>query len=134
MLFRSLDLDGMDYWIWNAIRTINPRVVVAEIQSVWRGDASVTVPYSPDFRAEFLDGFCLYAGASLPAFVKLGEQKGYRLVGCQRYGFNAFFLRNDVGPEIFPAIPPEQCFSHPVASWAHDQLLPLVKGREWQQV
>jgi hypothetical protein len=130
----SLDLDGVDYWIWNAIEAISPRVVVAEIQAIWGTEASVTVPYSPDFKAEFVNGFGVYSGGSLPAFVKLGKKKGYRLVGCQRYGFNAFFVRNDVGQDIFTEVPAERCFSHPFASWAHDELLPMVKNREWQQV
>ena len=71
------------------------------------------------------------SGASLPAFVKLGKKKGYRLVGCQGYGFNAFFVRNDVGQDIFTEVPAERCFSHPFASWAHDKLLPMVKNLEW---
>jgi hypothetical protein len=47
----SLDIDGVDYWIWNAIEAISPRVVVAEIQAIWGTEASVTVPYaSGDLR------------------------------------------------------------------------------------
>jgi hypothetical protein len=130
----SLDIDGIDYWIWNAIETINPRVVVAEIQAIWGCEASVTVPYRPDFKAEFFNGFGVYSGASLPAFTKLGKKKGYRLVGCQRYGFNAFFMRNDVGQKIFPEIPAEQCFFHPFSKWAYDELRPMVINREWQEV
>ena len=130
----SLDIDGVDYWIWNAIEAVYPRVVVAEIQAIWGCESSLTVPYRSDFKAEFVNGFGVYSGASLPAFVKLGKKKGYRLVGCQRYGFNAFFVRNDVGQDIFPEITAERCFSHPFALWAHDVLLPMVKNREWQEV
>ena len=130
----SLDIDGVDYWIWKAIEAINPRVVVMEIQAVWGCEASVTVPYRPDFKAEFINGFGIYCGASLPAFVKLGKEKGYRLVGCQRYAFNAFFIRDDVGRDQFPEIAAEKCFSHPFYKYARDELLPLVTGREWQEV
>lgn len=130
----SLDIDGVDYWIWNAIEAIHPRVVVAEIQAIWGCEASVTVPYRPDFKAEYVNGFGVYCGASLPAFVKLGKKKGYRLVGCQRYGFNAFFIRNDVGQDIFPEVAVDRCFSHPFALWAYDELRPMVKNREWQEV
>ena len=42
----SLDLDGVDYWVWQAIEVIRPRVVIAEIQCVWGADRAVTVPYS----------------------------------------------------------------------------------------
>jgi hypothetical protein len=130
----SIDVDGVDFWIWNAIEAIRPRVVVAEIQALWGAEASVTVPYRPDFRAEYISGFGVYCGASLPAFVKLANKKGYRLVGCQRYGYNAFFIRNDVGQNLFPEIPPEQCFLHPFAKWAYAELRPLVLNREWQEI
>jgi hypothetical protein len=130
----SLDIDGVDYWLWNAIEVVSPRVVIAEVQAIWGSERSVTVPYSPDFRAGFFKGFGIYSGASLPAFVKLGRKKGYRLVGCQRYGFNAVFLRNDVGQREFPEVPASDCFNHPFAKWAYDELRPMVADKEWVEV
>jgi hypothetical protein len=85
----SLDLDGVDYWVWQALDVIRPRVVIAEVQCIWGRDRAVTVPYAHDFRSRFIDRFGVYSGASLPAFVKLARKKGYRLVGVQRLGFNA---------------------------------------------
>ena len=130
----SLDLDGVDYWIWDAIGVISPRVVIAEVQAIWGAERSVTVPYRPDFRAGFFKGFGIYSGASLPAFVKLARTKGYRLVGCQRYGFNAIFLRDDVGQSAFPEIAASECFHHPFAKWACQELRPMVADKEWQEV
>lgn len=109
----SIDIDGMDYWIWEAIRVISPRVVVVEYQTSWHSEESVTVPYNEGFRA---DGDYTYAGASLLAFVRLGKKRGYRLVGCERYCFNAFFLRNGVGEEIFPEVTVAECLRHPKAT------------------
>ena len=86
---RLVDLAGHD--------AIEPRVVVVEYQDIWGPERAVTVPYDADFRAEFRGRAPDYAGASLAAFVKLGKEKGYRLVGCEPLGFNAFFVRNDVG-------------------------------------
>ena len=43
-----------------------------------------------------------YYGASLPAFVHLATQKGYRLVAIEPRGVNAFFLRNDLAPDLAP--------------------------------
>jgi hypothetical protein len=71
----SLDIDGVDYWVWKAIDAVAPRVVIAEVQAIWGCQTSVTVPYSPDFKAEFVQGFGVYSGASLPALVKLGKEK-----------------------------------------------------------
>jgi hypothetical protein len=130
----SLDIDGMDYWVWKALTAISPRVVIAEIQAIWKCDAPVTVPYRADFRTEYIDGFGVYSGASLPAFVKLASAKGYRLVGCQRYGFNAVFLRNDVGQDLLPEVAAESCFAHPFCDWAHDRLLPGVRDKPWVAV
>lgn len=130
----SLDIDGVDYWIWDAIDVISPRVVIAEIQAIWRDERSVTVPYSSDFKTQYVNGFGVYSGASLPAFVKLARKKGYRLIGCQRYGFNAVFLRNDIAQDFLPEIPANSCFSHPFCSWAYEELLPLVKDKEWQEI
>jgi len=132
--FLSLDIDGVDYWIWNAIEVVSPRVVMAEVQAIWGSERSVTVPYRPDFQAGFFNGFGIYSGASLPAFVKLGKKKGYRLVGCQRYGYNAVFLRNDVGQHEFPEVDARDCFNHPFARWAYDELRPKVADKEWIEV
>ncbi|MDP2834023.1 MAG: hypothetical protein Q8Q28_12185 [Pseudomonadota bacterium] len=77
----SLDMDGVDYWIWEAIEVIQPRVVVAETQCIWGAERSVSVPYRRDFHSPLIQGFGVYSGASLPAFVRLAKRKGYRLVG-----------------------------------------------------
>jgi len=130
----SLDIDGIDYWLWKAINVVRPRVVVAETQAVWGDTRSVTVPYRKDFRAEYVDGFGIYCGASLPAFAKLAREKGYRLIGAQRYGFNAFFLREDVGREVFPEVGASECLRHPFVQWAKEKLLPLVANRPWIEV
>ena len=71
----SLDLDGVDYWVWDALEVIRPRVVIAEIQCLWGEDRAVTVPYADEFRAGVVDRFAIYSGASLPAFVKLAQER-----------------------------------------------------------
>jgi len=130
----SLDIDGVDWWIWRAIDCISPRVVVVEYNDLWGPEKSVTVPYRPDFVAEWSVDGPDYAGASLPAFVKLGKEKGYRLIGCERYGFNAFFMRNDVGEELFPEVPALSCFWHPRTKWCSEKRLPRVAHKTWVEV
>ena len=46
----SIDMDGVDFWIWKAITCIIPRVVVLEYNNRWGADQSVTVPYVSDFK------------------------------------------------------------------------------------
>jgi hypothetical protein len=105
----SLDMDGMDYWIWDALTAVSPRVVVLEYQSLWGADRSVTLPYVKGFtRTKFNAD---YFGASLLAFSRLADKKGYRLVGCNTLCFNAFFVRNDL-PFPLPTISVRDCFFH----------------------
>jgi len=130
----SLDLDGNDYWIWEAISCVNPRVVVAEIQCIWGNDKAVVVPYTPDFTAKFIDGFGVYSGGSLPAFVQLAKKKGYRFVGLEKFGFNAFFIRDDIAPGLFPEANPAIIEEIPFVIWAKKNLLPKVAAFEWQTV
>jgi len=133
----SLDLDGVDYWIWEAITEVTPRIVVLEYQDILGPDRAWTVPYADDFdawRHSSTGGMPNFAGASLRAFVKLGERKGYRLVGINRYGFNAFFVRDDVGPELFPELAVEACFGHPKTQAGIRDRFPLVAELPWVEV
>ncbi len=127
-----LDLDGIDYWIWKSLHIVQPRVVVVEYMNIWDSDHSVTVPYTPDFNR--FDTHPDFFGASLSAFVKLGREKDYRLVGCNRYGFNAFFVRSDIGEDVFPEIPPDRCLEHPFAKNGNKMRLPQVINYEWVEV
>ncbi len=130
----SIDVDGMDYWIWRAIDVVRPRVVVVECCLHWGPERSVTVPYDPHFQAQYGPYGADYAGASMAAMVKLGRVKGYRLIGCEKYGFNAFFLRDDLAQEIFPEINPAECFSHPLAEFGMQCRHPKVAAKEWVEV
>lgn len=133
----SLDLDGMDYWIWESITAVTPRVVVVEYQDILGPDRSWTVPYADDFSARsypMTDGMPNFAGASLSAFVKLGRRKGYRLVGVNRYGYNAFFVRNGLGEDLVPEIDARDCFRHPKVQWGMQKRFPTVKDLPWVEV
>jgi hypothetical protein len=92
----SIDVDGVDYWMWEAIDAVSPRIVVVEFNSTFGSEHAVTVPYDPAFDYATAHFSHLYFGASLPAFVALAERKCYRFVGCESHGANAFFVRDDV--------------------------------------
>src|SRR6185436_4944303 len=77
----SIDLDGMDYWIWEAITEVAPRLVVCEYNSYLGADAAVTVPYRADFVRK--EGDTRYYGASLAALVSLARRKGLRLIAVE---------------------------------------------------
>jgi hypothetical protein len=91
----SVDVDGNDYWIWQAIRSVNPRIVIAEYNASFGPERAVTVPYDPAFdRHKFATDF--YHGMSVRAAEKLGREKGYALIGCDDAGVNVFFVRRDL--------------------------------------
>ena len=72
-----------------------------------------------------------YWGASLPAFVKLGRKKGYRLVGVESMCRNAFFVRDGMGQEFLPEIPATACFGHPRLAQLPTE---PAHGRAWVEV
>ena len=95
----SIDVDGNDYWFWQAMEVINPRLVVIEYNASLGPDRSLTVPYDSGFVRYEKHPSGLYHGASLMALDKLGQQRGYRLTACDSTGVNAFFLRNDIAKD-----------------------------------
>jgi hypothetical protein len=126
----GIDIDFNDYWVWKAIEVVKPRVVVIEYNAGLRPPMSLTVPYRPDHAASATNFF----GASLEALVKLGRRKGYRVVGCNISGSNAFFVREDLAADHFiePATaeehyePPRHFFSFLLAGPQAPQPGPYV--------
>lgn len=95
--FLSVDIDGNDYWVWQAIARFRPRVVAVEYNATWRDTAVCVVPYEPTRTWNHTS----YYGASLKALEELGRAKGYCLVGCNYTGVNAFFVRADLVEDHF---------------------------------
>jgi hypothetical protein len=95
--FLSIDIDNNDYWVWKAITVIQQRVVVIEYNAALRPPLSLVIPYDPARRWDGSN----YFGASLEALVRLGRSKGYRIVGCNFAGANAFFVRDDIAGNHF---------------------------------
>lgn len=133
----SLDVDGIEYWLWDALEVITPRVVVVEYQDIIGPEKSLTVPYNDKFNAynySTTRNMPNFSGASLLAFVKLAKKKGYRLVGCNRFGYNAFFIQNNLGEEEIPEASVHDCFKHPKVIWGMKERFPKVKDLPWIEV
>lgn len=93
----SIDIDGGDYWVWQAVEAYQPRVVVIEYNSALDPRQRLVQPADwPGW-----DGTDFF-GASLGALVELAGRKGYRLVHCELAGVNAFFVHAGEKGE-FPA-------------------------------
>jgi hypothetical protein len=104
----SIDIDGNEYWIWEAIQSIRPRIVIVEYSSLF-GLLPISIPYKEDFDRTVAHFSTLYYGCSLAALSHLAKKKGYLLVGSNVWGHNAFFVRSDVAGE-FKGLEPEEAY------------------------
>ena len=95
----SIDVDTIDYWLWKAIVSVRPRLVVIEYNASWPPFLRKTVAHDPTMDWDGTN----YSGASLGALEALGREKGYCLVGCSLAGVNAFFVRDDLVGQHFCA-------------------------------
>lgn len=116
----SIDIDGNDYWVWEAIGAVSPAIVVVEYNARFGAERAVSVPYDPQFARARAHPSMIYYGASLRALWALGRRKGYALVGCNAAGNNAFFVRRDLLPATLPERTPAQVFVPAQFREAHD--------------
>jgi hypothetical protein len=105
----SVDIDGNDYWVWQAIDCIQPRIVICEYNSLFGPDQKISAVYDDSFVINKAHFSGLYWGASIAAFNYLAEQKGYSLVGSNSAGNNIFFVRNDVVENV-PVYTPREAY------------------------
>ena len=115
----SVDIDGNDYWVWKAIDSISPRIVICEFNALYGPHAEVSIPYDPRFSRATAHHSRLYYGASLSALTYLASTKGYSLVGANSNSNNAFFLRNDLHADVAVVTPP-QCYREAAFREARD--------------
>jgi hypothetical protein len=96
----SVDIDGVDYWVWEAIECVSPQIIVVEYNSAFGDLLPLTVPYASDFVRAHAHFSNLYYGLSIRAAEHLATRRGYKLVGTNTAGSNAFFVRQDKAAEI----------------------------------
>jgi hypothetical protein len=96
----SVDVDGNDYWIWEAIEVVNPAICVCEYNAVFGDVHPISIPYDPKFYLTSGHYSHLYWGASIVAMRSLAAKKGYRFVGTTLAGNDAFFVREDFAKEF----------------------------------
>lgn len=121
----SIDIDGNDYWVWDALVDFQPRVVVIEYNIFFAPEERCTIPYDPGHRLDET----AYHGASLGALRALGSRKGYELVYTDPYAPNAFFVTRDALPAAWSEVTLERA-----ARWGAVAAPPDPKGRPWLSV
>jgi hypothetical protein len=87
----SIDINGPDLWIWEAITRWSPRFVVIEYNGSLDPRRALVQP-----REHGTWDRTAYFGASIAALRSLATTKGYRLVHTELTGNNAFFVRRDL--------------------------------------
>lgn len=90
----SIDIDGNDYWVLEAIECARADILICEYNAVFGDLHAVSVPYVEGFDRTRMHPSNLYFGASIRAFERLAAAKGYTLVGGNSAGHNAFFVRD----------------------------------------
>lgn len=99
----SIDLDGNDWWILNAIDCVSPRILICEYNSIFGTKKRVTVPYDSEFVRTKKHYSNLYWGCSIAAFCGWAKENGYYYMGSNSAGNNAFFVRKDcIKQEMVP--------------------------------
>ena len=106
----SIDIDGNDYWIWESMKNIKPRVVIMEYNASLGYEECLVMKKNDDHSKYEKHPLGWYHGASLKALEKLGNKKGYSLVCCDSLGVNAFFVRNDLLNDTIKSMDAENCF------------------------
>lgn len=87
----SIDIDSIDYYVWEALTEFSPKIVVVECNASIPPDREYVVPkekameYSGTSRE----------GASILSLYALGRRKGYHLVYAELSGANLFFVHED---------------------------------------
>jgi ADP-heptose:LPS heptosyltransferase len=92
----SIDIDGNDYWVWEAMDCVNPAIVIAEVNPILGDMFPIAVPYRADFKRFEAHHSGIYFGASVNAMCNLAERKGYIFLGTNANGINAFFVRREL--------------------------------------
>jgi hypothetical protein len=88
----SIDIDGNDYWVWRSLESHRPQIVVIEYNPYYAPPERWVMKFNPEHA---WDGSTYY-GASLESLCRLGKEKGYELVACDRQGNNAFFVERSL--------------------------------------
>jgi hypothetical protein len=106
----SIDIDGVDYYVWEALKDWRPSIIIAEYNGMFGKDLPVSVPLDDKFQRTNAHYSNQYYGASLGAFVHIAKQRDYALVGVNSAGSNAFFVRRDLLNDVVRECSIDDCF------------------------
>jgi len=88
----SIDIDGNDYHIREALAEYRPRVCIMEYNGCFDGKEDYIMPRNDNYWWQGQRDF----GASLQSYTYQANRLGYDLVYCNSNGVNAFFIKKDI--------------------------------------
>ncbi|MFI5071569.1 MAG: hypothetical protein ACHP8A_11830 [Terriglobales bacterium] len=116
-----IDVDGNDYWLWDAIHCTSPSICIMEYNALFGSERAVTIPYSANFSRFDAHYSGQYFGASLAALTMLARAKGYALVGTNSAGNNAYYVRADLLTDNLREVELKDAFTRPTFRESRDR-------------
>lgn len=83
-----IDIDSNDYYVWRALHTFRPKVVMIEANLRFPPPQLMVIDFHP---MNYWDQ-TPYHGASVQSYYNLAKKKGYELIYCMQRGPNVFFV------------------------------------------
>lgn len=106
----SIDIDSIDYYVWEALTDYMPGIVIIEYNSSIPPDVEYIV--SKDKMGRYTG--TANEGASILSFYKLGQKKGYQLIYGELSGANLFFVHQSLLQNLnIEDITPEDAYQPP---------------------
>ena len=132
----SIDIDGNDYWVWEAITEVDADIVIIEYNPRFGKERAVTIPYDSGWTRFKVHYSGCYFGASIKALEKLGNKKGYALVAVNQTGANLFFVKRELLNDKVKATTADEAY---VSNKYHDSRdihgrLDFKRGEEEQEL
>ena len=93
----SLDVDLNTYHVWEKLEETSAQIAIIEYNGFFPADSDWVAEYDPSGWWD--GGFNM--GAALKPLDELSRKKGYRLIGCDLSGANAFFIREELAKVHF---------------------------------
>lgn len=126
----SVDIDGNDYWVWQAIDSIQPKIIICEYNSLFGFEDPITIPYQADFIRGKVSPLNFY-GTSIKAACLLAKEKGYFFIGCNSAGNNAYFIHETLRTHCPVAEKtPEEGYNFAIFSEAWDASREPKRGKD----
>ena len=95
----SIDIDGNDYHIREALSNYKPRVIIMEYNGCFNSTSEYVMGYDENYKIKLGS---IKFGASLQSLVNQANRLGYDYVYSESRGSDAFFIRKDINP--FPSL------------------------------